>query len=112
MKNEETSPNLALSARFNQRDKIAHLFQLANLGGGEFDFERLFNGKNQPDMVEAIPAVNVPGRQFRRDLNRIFIEHVSENLGEPSVDLWFVHYENSPQCACRIYDLLYSIQRL
>jgi hypothetical protein len=26
--------------------------------------------------------------------------------------LWFVHYENSPQCACRIYDLLYSIQRL
>jgi hypothetical protein len=39
-----------------------HFFQLADFRWVELDFEGLLDGKDQTDVGEAIPAVNIAGR--------------------------------------------------
>jgi hypothetical protein len=85
-----------LALYLDQRDEITDVFQFADLGGGKLDLESFFDGQQQADVGEAVPAVYILRGEFRRDVNGVFIEDVLEDLFQPRIDLLVVQSE-SPQ---------------
>jgi hypothetical protein len=93
--------SLAMGPRYDELHNITHISKIADLGSGKFDLECLFDRKRKPDLPQAIPAGYVPGGHFGRDLDRIFIENVSEYLRQPGIYLFLVHRKEPPRIALR-----------
>ena len=70
----------------DQRRKIADIVQSSDFASGEFDAECLLDRRNQPQMTQAVPVLDIVGRKVRpRDQGRV-VKYLTQNGGELRVD--------------------------
>jgi hypothetical protein len=67
--------NLPSCTGSDESHEIAHVFQVPDLRSVKPDFKRFLDRKNKANVREAVPAIDVLGRQLRSDLDGLVIEN-------------------------------------
>jgi len=86
----------ALCASSYQNYEIAYVLQIPYLRSLKFNLENSLDSKHKADVRQAVPAINVLGRQMRGNFDRLVIKNVLEYFSKPRINLWFVHCASLP----------------
>src|SRR5271166_3225720 len=87
--------------RLDQPRQIADIGQLADFAGGELHAERFLHGRDEAQMAQAVPFIDIIGGQFRPGDQGLVVKHLAQDGGEPWIDGVGVHGVSraGPNCA-------------
>src|SRR5262249_51324656 len=71
----------------DQIDEFSDVFELPDLRRRKLDLERLFDGNDQTNVSQTVPAVHVIRRHLRLQDDRVVVEDIGKDTAQLLIDV-------------------------